>query len=124
MTLDYPKHKNILLQILKDIFSDTSLSDQKKWAAIMNLIGLDETVTRENMVAACAKFGIIQGQPVSVGLQYEGKGGVRIAQDRTMMGGGHGCLAHHASQGERVTSDHPCGMWRGTVVKKKKELFG
>jgi predicted nucleotidyltransferase component of viral defense system len=26
MTLDYPKHKNILLQILKDIFSDTSLS--------------------------------------------------------------------------------------------------
>lgn len=25
MTLDYPKHKNILLQILKDIFSDTSL---------------------------------------------------------------------------------------------------
>jgi len=26
MTLDYPKHKKILLQILKDIFSDTSLS--------------------------------------------------------------------------------------------------
>ncbi len=26
MPLDYPKHKNILLQILKDIFSDTSLS--------------------------------------------------------------------------------------------------
>jgi predicted nucleotidyltransferase component of viral defense system len=26
MTLDYPKHKNILLQILKDIFTDTSLS--------------------------------------------------------------------------------------------------
>jgi predicted nucleotidyltransferase component of viral defense system len=26
MTLDYPKHKNILLQILKDIYSDTSLS--------------------------------------------------------------------------------------------------
>jgi len=26
MTLDYPKHKNILLQILKDIFSNTSLS--------------------------------------------------------------------------------------------------
>lgn len=26
MTLDYPKHKNILLQILKDIFSDTSIS--------------------------------------------------------------------------------------------------
>lgn len=26
MTLDYSKHKNILLQILKDIFSDTSLS--------------------------------------------------------------------------------------------------
>ncbi|HAM88448.1 MAG: hypothetical protein US83_C0004G0063 [Candidatus Falkowbacteria bacterium GW2011_GWC2_38_22] len=26
MTLDYPKHKNILLQILKDIFSDSSLS--------------------------------------------------------------------------------------------------
>lgn len=26
MTLDYPKHKNILLQILKDIFSDTSLA--------------------------------------------------------------------------------------------------
>lgn len=26
MTLDYPKHKNLLLQILKDIFSDTSLS--------------------------------------------------------------------------------------------------
>ena len=23
MTLDYPKHKNILLQILKDIFSNT-----------------------------------------------------------------------------------------------------
>jgi len=26
MSLDYPKHKNILLQILKDIFFDTSLS--------------------------------------------------------------------------------------------------
>jgi len=26
MTLDYPKHKNILLQILKDIFSDTALA--------------------------------------------------------------------------------------------------
>ena len=26
MTIDYPKHKTILLQILKDIFSDTSLS--------------------------------------------------------------------------------------------------
>lgn len=26
MALDYPKHKNILLQILKDIFSDTTLS--------------------------------------------------------------------------------------------------
>lgn len=26
MSLDYPKHKNILLQILKDIFTDTSLS--------------------------------------------------------------------------------------------------
>jgi len=26
MTLNYPKHKNILLQILKDIFSDTSIS--------------------------------------------------------------------------------------------------
>lgn len=26
MLLDYPKHKNILLQILKDIFSDTSIS--------------------------------------------------------------------------------------------------
>ena len=26
MTIDYPKHQNILLQILKDIFSDTSLS--------------------------------------------------------------------------------------------------
>ena len=26
MTLDYPKHKNFLLQILKDIFSDTSIS--------------------------------------------------------------------------------------------------
>lgn len=26
MTLDFPKHKKILLQILKDIFSDTSLS--------------------------------------------------------------------------------------------------
>jgi predicted nucleotidyltransferase component of viral defense system len=26
MTLDYPKHKNILLKILKDLFSDTSIS--------------------------------------------------------------------------------------------------
>ena len=26
MTLDYAKHKNILLQILKDIYSDTSIS--------------------------------------------------------------------------------------------------
>lgn len=26
MLIDYPKHKNILLQILKDIFSDTSIS--------------------------------------------------------------------------------------------------
>ncbi|MEI7690280.1 MAG: nucleotidyl transferase AbiEii/AbiGii toxin family protein [bacterium] len=26
MTLDFPKHKNILLQILKEIFSDTSIS--------------------------------------------------------------------------------------------------
>ena len=26
MTLDYPKHKNILLQILKDIYSDTALA--------------------------------------------------------------------------------------------------
>lgn len=26
MTLDYPKHKNILLRILKDIYSDTSLA--------------------------------------------------------------------------------------------------
>ncbi|MBP9751308.1 MAG: nucleotidyl transferase AbiEii/AbiGii toxin family protein [Candidatus Moranbacteria bacterium] len=26
MTIDYPKHRNILLQILKDIFSDTSIA--------------------------------------------------------------------------------------------------
>ena len=26
MTIDYPKHKNILLQILKDIFSNTSIA--------------------------------------------------------------------------------------------------
>mgnify|MGYP006316230969 FL=1 len=26
MTLDYSKHKNILLQILKDIYSDTSIA--------------------------------------------------------------------------------------------------
>ena len=26
MTVDYPKHKNILLQILKDVYSDTSIA--------------------------------------------------------------------------------------------------
>ena len=44
MTLDYPKHKNILLQILKDIFSDTSLSPYlgfKGGTAALMFYGLD-----------------------------------------------------------------------------------
>ncbi|MFA4891222.1 MAG: nucleotidyl transferase AbiEii/AbiGii toxin family protein [Candidatus Gracilibacteria bacterium] len=44
MTLDYPKHKNILLQILKDIFSDTSLSPFlgfKGGTAALMFYGLD-----------------------------------------------------------------------------------
>jgi predicted nucleotidyltransferase component of viral defense system len=44
MTLDYPKHKNILLQILKDIFSDTSLSSYlgfKGGTSAMMFYGLD-----------------------------------------------------------------------------------
>lgn len=44
MTLDYPKHKNILLQILKDIFSDTSISPYlgfKGGTAALMFYGLD-----------------------------------------------------------------------------------
>ena len=44
MTLDYPKHKSILLQILKDIFSDTSLSPYlgfKGGTAALMFYGLD-----------------------------------------------------------------------------------
>lgn len=44
MTLDFPKHKNILLQILKDIFSDTSLSPFlgfKGGTAALMFYGLD-----------------------------------------------------------------------------------
>jgi len=44
MTLDFPKHKNILLQILKDIFSDTSLSPAlgfKGGTAALMFYGLD-----------------------------------------------------------------------------------
>ena len=44
MTLDYPKHKNILLQILKDIFSDTSISPYlafKGGTAALLFYGLD-----------------------------------------------------------------------------------
>lgn len=44
MTLDYPKHRNILLQILKDIFSDTSLSPYlgfKGGTAALMFYGLD-----------------------------------------------------------------------------------
>jgi predicted nucleotidyltransferase component of viral defense system len=44
MTLDYPKHKNILLKILKDIFSDTSLSPYlgfKGGTAALMFYGLD-----------------------------------------------------------------------------------
>ncbi len=44
MALDYPKHKNILLQILKDIFSDTSLSPYlgfKGGTAALMFYGLD-----------------------------------------------------------------------------------
>jgi len=44
MTLDYPKHKNILLQILKEIFSDTSLSPYlgfKGGTAALLFYGLD-----------------------------------------------------------------------------------
>lgn len=44
MTLDYPKHKNILLQILKDIFSDTSISSClgfKGGTAALMFYGLD-----------------------------------------------------------------------------------
>lgn len=44
MTLNYPKHKNILLQILKDIFSDTSISPYlgfKGGTAALMFYGLD-----------------------------------------------------------------------------------
>lgn len=44
MTLDYPKHKNILLQILKDIFSDTSIAPYlgfKGGTAALMFYGLD-----------------------------------------------------------------------------------
>ena len=44
MTLDYPKHKNILLQILKDIFSDVSISSClgfKGGTAALMFYGLD-----------------------------------------------------------------------------------
>ena len=44
MTLNYPKHKNILLQILKDIFFDTSLSPYlgfKGGTAVLMFYGLD-----------------------------------------------------------------------------------
>jgi hypothetical protein len=44
MTLDFPKHKNILLQILKDIFSDTSLAPFlgfKGGTAALMFYGLD-----------------------------------------------------------------------------------
>jgi len=44
MTLDYPKHKNIMLQILKDIFSDTSLAPYlgfKGGTAALMFYGLD-----------------------------------------------------------------------------------
>lgn len=44
MTLDFPKHKNILLQILKDFFSDTSLSPYlgfKGGTAALMFYGLD-----------------------------------------------------------------------------------
>ena len=44
MTLNYPKHKNILLQILKDIFFDTSLSPYlgfKGGTAALMFYGLD-----------------------------------------------------------------------------------
>lgn len=44
MTLDYPKHKNILLQILKDIFFDASLSPYlgfKGGTAALMFYGLD-----------------------------------------------------------------------------------
>lgn len=44
MMLDYPKHKNILLQILKDIFSDTSLSPYlgfKGGTAALMFYGMD-----------------------------------------------------------------------------------
>jgi predicted nucleotidyltransferase component of viral defense system len=44
MTLDFPKHKNMLLQILKDIFSDTSLSPYlgfKGGTAALLFYGLD-----------------------------------------------------------------------------------
>ncbi|MFA5995220.1 MAG: nucleotidyl transferase AbiEii/AbiGii toxin family protein [Patescibacteria group bacterium] len=44
MALDYPKHKNILLQILKDIFSDTTLAPHlgfKGGTAALLFYGLD-----------------------------------------------------------------------------------
>ena len=44
MTLDYPKHKNILLQILKNIFSDTSIAPYlgfKGGTAALMFYGLD-----------------------------------------------------------------------------------
>jgi predicted nucleotidyltransferase component of viral defense system len=44
MTLDYPKHKTILLQILKDIFSDTSIAPFlgfKGGTAALMFYGLD-----------------------------------------------------------------------------------
>jgi predicted nucleotidyltransferase component of viral defense system len=44
MTLDYPKHKNILLQILKDVFSDTSIAPYlgfKGGTAALMFYGLD-----------------------------------------------------------------------------------
>lgn len=44
MTFDYPKHKNILLQILKDIFTDTSIAPHlgfKGGTAALMFYGLD-----------------------------------------------------------------------------------
>jgi len=46
MTLDYPKHKNILLQILKNIFSDTSIAPYlgfKGGTAALMFYGLDRS---------------------------------------------------------------------------------
>jgi hypothetical protein len=62
-----------------DPHASTLAVNKNTWKEIMNVIGFDETVSKEKRDAAWAKFDIYDGKNIDSGVVFAGKGQVKIA---------------------------------------------